>query len=150
MLNLCFVYLFYKKNLKHENVATCYISFLNLLYLLREEYTDGIWEKGAEHHTFGRSYSKYQMDGQNQVRSIIIFTLDEVLSRSRWPWGLTCVSASARVVGLRVRITLETWMSVSCECCVVSQRSLRRTDPSSRGVQPSVRAYMCACVTACD
>jgi len=33
-------------------------------------------------------------------------------------------------------------MSVSCECRVLSNRVLRRADPSSRGVLPSV----CVCV----
>jgi hypothetical protein len=36
------------------------------------------------------------------------------------------------------------WLSVSCECCVfVRYRSLRRVDPSSRGVLPTV---VCHCV----
>ena len=37
------------------------------------------------------------------------------------------------LVGLPVRIP-ETWMSVSCECFVLSGRYLRRADDSSRGV----------------
>jgi hypothetical protein len=35
------------------------------------------------------------------------------------------------------------WMFVCCECCVLSGRSLRHADPSSRGVLPTV---MCHCV----
>ena len=34
-------------------------------------------------------------------------------------------------------------MSVSCECRVVRYRSLRRADPSSRGVLPSVFVSEC-------
>jgi len=39
---------------------------------------------------------------------------------SRWPRGLRRVSAAARSLGLRVRIPLEVWMSVSFECSVLS------------------------------
>jgi len=43
-------------------------------------------------------------------------------SRSRWPHGLRRGSAAARLLGLWVRISPEVWMSVSCECCVCSDR----------------------------
>jgi hypothetical protein len=33
-------------------------------------------------------------------------------------------SAAARFLGLRVRITPGAWMSVCCECCVLSGRGL--------------------------
>ena len=44
--------------------------------------------------------------------------------RFRWPTGLRRVSAAFRLQGLRVRIPLGAFMSVSCECCVLSGRSL--------------------------
>jgi hypothetical protein len=44
--------------------------------------------------------------------------------RSQWPRGLRRESAAVRLLGLRVRITPEAWMSVSCECCVLSGRGL--------------------------
>ena len=48
-------------------------------------------------------------------------------------------SAVGRLLGLRVRISPEAWMSVSCECCVLSGTSLCiGADHSSRGVLPSV------------
>ena len=40
--------------------------------------------------------------------------------RSQWPLGLRRGSATARLVGLRVRIPPGAWMSVSCDCCVLS------------------------------
>jgi len=44
-------------------------------------------------------------------------------------------SAAAHCLGLRVRITSGTWMSVSCECYVFVRYSfLRRADHSSRWV----------------
>ena len=44
--------------------------------------------------------------------------------RSQWPRGLRRGSAAARWLGLRVRIPLGKWMSVSYECCVLSVRIL--------------------------
>jgi hypothetical protein len=44
--------------------------------------------------------------------------------RSRWPRGLRRWSAAARLLKLRVRIAPEAWMSVYCECCVLSGRGL--------------------------
>jgi hypothetical protein len=43
---------------------------------------------------------------------------------SQWPRGLRRGFAVARVLGLRVRITLRAWISVSCECFVLSGRGL--------------------------
>jgi hypothetical protein len=44
--------------------------------------------------------------------------------RSQWPRGLRRGSAVARLLGLRVRICQGTWMSVCCDCCVLSGRGL--------------------------
>jgi hypothetical protein len=41
-------------------------------------------------------------------------------SRSQWPRGIRCGSATARLLGLRVRIPLGAGMPVCCECCVLS------------------------------
>jgi hypothetical protein len=38
--------------------------------------------------------------------------------------GLKRGSAAARLLGLRVRILLRSWASISCECCVLSGRGL--------------------------
>ena len=40
--------------------------------------------------------------------------------RSKWPRGLRRGIAAARLLGLWVRIPPTTWMSVSCECYVLS------------------------------
>jgi len=45
-------------------------------------------------------------------------------SRSQLPRGLKCGSAAVRLLGLWVRIPPAVWMSVSCECCVLSGRGL--------------------------
>ena len=44
--------------------------------------------------------------------------------RSQWQRGLRRRSAAARLLGLRVRIPPGAWMSVCCECCVLSGRGL--------------------------
>ena len=50
-------------------------------------------------------------------------------SRSPWPRLLRRRSASNRLLGLRVRITLGAWMFFSCECCALYRyKSLRRAE----------------------
>jgi hypothetical protein len=44
--------------------------------------------------------------------------------RSQWPRGLRRGSAAARLLGLWVRILPGAWLSVSCDCCVLSGRGL--------------------------
>jgi hypothetical protein len=58
-------------------------------------------------------------------------------------------SAAARLLGLRVRIPPRARMSVSYDCCLLSGvLSLRRADPSSRGVLPS--SWVRVRVVECD
>jgi hypothetical protein len=49
---------------------------------------------------------------------------EHYLCRSLWPRGLWSGSAAARLLGLWVRIPPEAWVSVSCECSVLSSRGL--------------------------
>ena len=44
--------------------------------------------------------------------------------RSQWPLGLRRRSVAARLIRLWVRIPTGAWMSVWCECCVLSCRGL--------------------------
>ena len=44
--------------------------------------------------------------------------------RFQWPCVLWRESAAARLLGLWVRIPPGAWMSVSCECCLLSARGL--------------------------
>ena len=44
--------------------------------------------------------------------------------RFQWPSGLRRVSAASSLLGLRVRIPSGAWISVSCDCCVLSGRGL--------------------------
>jgi len=54
---------------------------------------------------------------------ILIFVILR-MNRSRWPGGLRRRSAAALMLGLRVRIPPGAWMSVCCECCVLSGKDL--------------------------
>ena len=46
------------------------------------------------------------------------------ISQSQWPRGLRRRSAAARLLRSWVRIPLEAWMFVCCECCMLSGRGL--------------------------
>ena len=46
------------------------------------------------------------------------------LCRSQWPRGLRRRSTAARLLRSWVRIPPGAWMSVCCECCVLSGRGL--------------------------
>jgi hypothetical protein len=59
-----------------------------------------------------------------RLRAIIILTLIFKKCWSQWPCGLRRGSAAARLLGLWVRILPRAWMSVCCECCVLSGRGL--------------------------
>ena len=62
--------------------------------------------------------------------------------RPQWPCRLRRRSSAARLLPLRVRIPLKSWMFVSCVCCVLWQ-----TDLSLRAV--CVCVCVCVCVLAC-
>jgi len=53
-----------------------------------------------------------------------VFPPTDAWGRSQLPRGLRCRSAPASLLGLWVRIQSEIWMSVRCECCVLSIRGL--------------------------
>ena len=65
--------------------------------------------------------------------------------RSQWPRGLSQRSAAARPLGLWVRIPPGTWMSVCCECRVMSGRGL--CDELITRLEESYRLW---CVVVCD
>ena len=65
------------------------------------------------------------------------------LCRSQRPNGLRQRPSAARLLELRVQILPEAWISVLLVMCVVTYRSLRTADPSSRGVLPN---EVCQCV----
>ena len=66
-------------------------------------------------------------------------------SRSQWPCGLRCRSEAARLLRLWVRIPPRAWMSVCCECRVLSGRGL--CDGLITRPEESYRLW---CVVVCD
>jgi len=51
-----------------------------------------------------------------------IYKLWRLIYRCQWPRGLRRGSAAARLQGRRVRIPPVAWMSLPCECCLLSGR----------------------------
>jgi hypothetical protein len=68
--------------------------------------------------------SPTENEARTSVSSNVIVKGIHNMSRSQWPRGLRRGSAAARLLRLRVWIPPGVWMSVSCECCVVSGRGL--------------------------
>ena len=68
-----------------------------------------------------------------------------VQCRSQWPRGLRRRSAAARLLRLWVRVLPGAWMSVCCECCVLSNRGLWDTL-----ITRPEESYRLWCVVVCD
>ena len=64
--------------------------------------------------------------------------------RSQWPRGLTLRSTAARLLRSWVRIPPGSWMSVCCECCVLSGRGLY-----DELITRPKESYRLWCVVAC-
>ena len=60
----------------------------------------------------------------NSCSAVAVLVLSGCECRSQWPRGLRRKSAAARLLRLWVRIPLEAWKFVSCECCMLTGRSL--------------------------
>jgi hypothetical protein len=65
-----------------------------------------------------------ELAAQNQVYIMILNYSWYMLGLSQWLHCLRRGSAAARLLGLWVRIPPGAWMSVSCECYVLSGRGL--------------------------
>jgi len=57
-------------------------------------------------------------------KMVIIRHCNQIVSRFLWPRGLRHRSEVAHLLRLWVRILPGAWMSVCCECCVLSGRDL--------------------------
>ena len=67
------------------------------------------------------------------------------ICRSQWPRGVRGGSAAARLLGLWVRIPPRAWMTVCCECCVLSGRGL-----IDELITHPEESYRLCCVVECD
>jgi hypothetical protein len=72
-------------------------------------------------------------------------TSNSQFCRSQWLRGLRLRPAAARLLWLRFRTSPEEWISVSCECCVLSVRGLG----NELITRPEV-SYKLWCVAVCD
>jgi hypothetical protein len=80
----------------------------------------------------------YEEVGHTKPNASVYSNSNLLTSRSQWPRHLGCGSAAVRLLELRVPIPPGAWMSVSCECCVLSRRGLCDGPISHRGVLPSI------------
>jgi hypothetical protein len=67
------------------------------------------------------------------------------VSRSQWPRGLRRSFAATRLLRLFLRIPLGAWVSVGCECCVLSDRGL-----CEELITHPEESYRLWCVVVCD
>ena len=74
-----------------------------------------------------------------------IFQIKYKESRSQWPRGLRLRSTAARLLRSWVRIPPGVWMSVCCECCVLSGRGL-----CDELITRPDKSYRLWCVVVCD
>ena len=74
-----------------------------------------------------------------------ISTAAVVIGRSQWPRGLRRRSLAACLLRLWVRIPPGTWMSVCCECCVLSGRV-----HCGELITRPEESYRLCCVVVCD
>ena len=67
------------------------------------------------------------------------------IRRSQWPRGLKRTFATARQLRLWVRVPPMAWISVCCECCVMSGRGLYE-----ELISRPEDSYRLWCVVVCD
>ena len=74
-----------------------------------------------------------------------LYILMTLIGWSQWTRGLRRRSAVARLLRLWFRISPGAWMSVCCECCVLSRRGVR----VGLIIRPE-ESYRLWCLVACD
>jgi hypothetical protein len=97
-----------------------------------------------------REWQKYRaVDSVGGFRRSLFWFRRAGNGRSRWPRRLRRESGAARLLGLRVWISPEAWMSVSCECCVFCQVEVSATERFLVQRSPN-ECSVCVCVCYCD
>ena len=86
---------------------------------------------------------------QSFARSVHSAKISVFSSQLQRPRGLRRASAATRLLGLRVRIQPDAWVSVPCECCVFLRRDLSDR-PISRPEIPTECVCVCVCVIRCN
>jgi hypothetical protein len=96
-----------------------------------------IWRSRSSSISPGKCFP-YRLHSFLHTHYNVLFT-PTLHKRSQWHRGLRHRTAAARLLELRVPIPPGIWVFFCCNCCVLYRyRPLRRADPSSRGVLPSV------------
>ena len=85
------------------------------------------------------SFYIFWLRPENEIQSVNKFR------RSQWPCGLRRRSTASRLLRLWVRIPPWAWMSVCCECCVLSGRCL-----CDELITHPEESYRLSCVVVCD
>ena len=99
------------------------------------------------HRTFISIYRMFQEESTIIMEKVLQDKLNRYNHRwqSQWLRGLRRRSAAAHLLRLWVRIPLGAWMSVCCECCVLSSRGL-----CDAVITSSEESYRLCCVVVCD
>ena len=79
------------------------------------------------------------------LSSLFIYPTNAQLGLAQWPRGLRRRSTAACLLRSWVRIPRGAWMSICCECCVLSDRGL--CDELITRPEESYRLW---CVVVCD
>ena len=80
-----------------------------------------------------------------KIPNSIFLYAGQTACRSQWPRGLRRRSAASRLLRLWVRIPPGAWMSLCCECCVLSGRGL-----CDELITLPEESYRLWCVVVCD
>jgi hypothetical protein len=98
---------------------------------------------------FLEQLSNYQLFKETFSRSALFWDSTQLIivmpCRSQWPCGLRRRSSASRLLRLWVRIPPATWMSVWCDCCVLSCRGL-----CDELITRPVESYRLWCLVLCD
>jgi hypothetical protein len=85
-----------------------------------------------------------------RLTSLSVIQAVDFIMIYQWSRGLSFVSAATHLLELRFRIPPGPWISVSCECCLLSGRGL--CDGSITRPEEFYRVlfvYVCVCVCVC-
>ena len=81
------------------------------------------WQKRTEERAVPETRQKHPQR-YKFCQNLVLYQVISLSSRFQWPRGLRLRSSAARLLRLCVRIPPGAWMSVCCECYVLSDRGL--------------------------
>jgi len=105
-----------------------------------QQYTEDNWQQDILKYMLKRKIAQ-----PNICKITVFHSLQGGLCRFQWPRGLRCRSTAARLLRLWVRIPPGAWISVCCECCVLSGTGL-----CDALITRPEKSYQMWCVVDCD